>query len=215
MPTLSSRSSRSSKCCLVCGSSDLALFCRKSNRTSVEACTARSFTLPTSRSTVTSSLDLIPSISMTPEADDSIFGLISSATAPGPPSSRSSSMSLPRFARVGSRPCRAALSLTASPMLSVSYPCGFSPSAMVVFPDPGIPVRHTISFDNVWDRQSRYIRACAQSPDILQSCAGIACCKTCDMFVDWNADAGRTCCCVVPELGTSRTYVRQLRRNRF
>ena len=169
MPISSSRSSRSSKCCLVCGSSDLALFCRKSNRTSVDACTAKSFTLPMLRSTATSSLDLTPSTSMTSDADDSIFGLISSATAPGPLSSRSSSMSLPRFAREGSRPRRAASSLTASPILSVSYPCGFSPSAMVVFPDPGIPVRHTISFGNMWDRQSRYIRACTQSWDVLHS----------------------------------------------
>ena len=57
------------------------------------------------------------------------------------------SINLPRFWPVGSRFRFFASARTASPMLMTSKPFDFKPAAIVDFPAPGIPVRHTIIFD--------------------------------------------------------------------
>src|SRR5207245_3166747 len=51
----------------------------------------------------------------------------------------------PRFALFGSIFLLLASSLTASPIVILSNPLDFRASAIVVFPAPGIPVKHTIS----------------------------------------------------------------------
>ena len=82
IPTPISRLSLSSKFSFVCGSSDLPLCFKNPNLVLVDACMARSLTVPYLRKTSISALDLIPSIIITFDFEFSIYGATNSATAP-------------------------------------------------------------------------------------------------------------------------------------
>src|SRR5574340_7681 len=128
------------------GASDLPRSVRNLYLVSPDACIARTLTVPIFFSTLTSASDRTPSTSTTSDLEFWIPSFISSASAAVPFFSRSPIISFPRFAPVGSILLLVASALTASPIVILSNPFDFRPSAIVVLPAPGIPVRHTISF---------------------------------------------------------------------
>src|SRR5574340_1626174 len=113
------------------GASDLPRSVRNLYLVSPDACIARTLTVPIFFSTLTSAIERTPSTSTTSEFECSILSLISSATAPGPFFSRSSSIIFPRFAPVGSIFLLVASALTASPMVTLSKPLDLRDSAIV------------------------------------------------------------------------------------
>src|SRR5574340_404430 len=128
------------------GASDLPLPVRNLYLVSPDAWIARTLTVPIFFKTLTSASERTPSTSTTLDLEFWIPSFMSSATAPGPFFSRSSIIIFPRFTPVGSMFLLVASARTASPIVILSNPFDFRPSAIVVFPAPGIPVRHMISF---------------------------------------------------------------------
>src|SRR5438445_757442 len=104
-----------------------------------------SLTLPILAKTSTSAYDLIPS--MTTTSSFIVFNerRQTSATAPGPYISRSSSITFAVFFSSGSRPRRPTSSLMTSPITIRLSPRDSSAFAAVDLPAPGIPVIATIS----------------------------------------------------------------------
>ena len=69
--------------------------------------------------------------------------------APGPFFSRNYNINLPKLSPVGSRLRLFASARTPSPKFKASNPLVFNADTMVDLPEPGMPVRQTISLDNI------------------------------------------------------------------
>ena len=137
--------SRSSKLALLVGASLLARSVRSLNRRSREAWIATSLTLPVRAKTSTSAYDLMPSMITTASFIVFNFKRHTSATAPAPYFSRSSSMTFAVFFSSGSRPRLRVSSRMTSPMTIRLKPLRLERLAAVDFPAPGIPVIAIIS----------------------------------------------------------------------